>query len=165
MEKHETDPSLELALMRSAMLMAHVLVANESYSTLALALRLATQLAIVLVYLVPSIIAQRYQHPKQPAILMLNVALGWTIVGWVVALIWALNANPAPRMLARPPSDEHRAEPSGFRESLLRGKIDALRKSVATAGKSAANPQRIKRLKKLLAAAERELGEFRTRSK
>lgn len=143
--------------------MAHVLVADESYSTLAL--RLATQLAIVLVYLVPSIIAQRYQHPKQPAILMLNVALGWTIVGWVVALIWALNPNPVPRTLARLPSDEHRSEHSGFRESLLRGKIDALRKSVAAAGKRAVHPQRIKRLKKLLAAAERELGEFRTRSK
>ncbi len=140
--------------------MAHVLVADESYSTLALALRLATQLAIVLVYLVPSIIAQRYQHPKQPAILMLNVALGWTIVGWVIALIWALNANPAHGTLQ---SDEH--PHSGFRESLLRGKIDALRKSVATAGDRAVNPSGMKRLKGLLAAAERELKEFRNRSK
>jgi len=147
------------------MSIAHVLVADESHSTIALALRLAAQLAIILVYLVPTIVAQRYQHPKQPAILMLNVALGWTIVGWVVALIWALDANPAPRALSHLPSDEHRAEHSGFRDSLLRGKIDALRESVATAGRRKANPQQIKRLKKLLAAAERELGEFRRRSK
>ncbi len=145
--------------------MAHVLVAEDGYSTLALALRLATQLAIILVYLVPSIIAQRYRHPKQPAILMLNMALGWTIVGWVVAFIWALNAKPAPQMLPRLGSDEHRTEHSGFRDSLLRGKIDALKRSVTAAGKRGGNPQHLKRLKKLLAAAERELREFRTRSK
>lgn len=143
--------------------MAHFLTTDESYSTLALALRLATQLAIVLVYLVPTIIAQRYRHPKQPAILMLNMALGWTIVGWVVAFIWALDAKPAPQSPVRQPAGEHRR--SGFRESLLRGKIDALRKSVATAGKRTVNPNGIKRLKRLLAAAERELEERRTRSK
>lgn len=145
------------------MSIAHVLVADESRSTLALALRLAAQLAIILVYLVPTIIAQRYQYPKQPAILMLNVALGWTIVGWVIALFWALSANPARQTLAPPASDDHTH--SGFRDSLLRGKIDALRKSVGTAGRREVNPQQIKRLKKLLAAAERELREFRTRSK
>ena len=145
------------------MSIAHVLVADESHSTIALALRLAAQLAIILVYLVPTIVAQRYQHPKQPAILMLNVAFGWTIVGWVIALFWALNANPARRTLARPASDERTH--SGFRVSLLRGKIDALRKSVGAAGRREVNPQNIKRLKKLLAAAERELGEFRRRSK
>lgn len=64
-------------------------------STVALARHLVIQLAAVLVYLAPSIIAQRCQHPKQTNILMLNVALGWTVVGWVVALVWALRArNP-----------------------------------------------------------------------
>jgi hypothetical protein len=62
-------------------------------STIALARRFAIQLAAVLVYLAPSIIAQRYQHPKQPLILMLNVALGWTIIGWIAALVWALKAQ------------------------------------------------------------------------
>lgn len=151
--------------MRSAVFIAHVMVGTECSSTLALALKLATQVLIILVYLVPTMVAQRYQHPKQPAILLLNVALGWTIVGWVIALIWALNANSAPRTRPRLPSDEHRAEHSGFRDSLLRGKIDALRKSVGAAGRREVNPQQIRRLKKLLAAAERELREFRTRSK
>lgn len=63
-------------------------------SEIALARRLAIQLVAVLVYLAPSILAQRYQHPKQPQILMLNIALGWTIVGWIVALIWAFKARP-----------------------------------------------------------------------
>ena len=69
-------------------------VMNDAHgSTIALARRLAIQLAAVLVYLAPSIIAQRYQHPRQPLILMLNVALGWTIIGWIAALVWALKAR------------------------------------------------------------------------
>jgi lysylphosphatidylglycerol synthetase-like protein (DUF2156 family) len=79
--------------MKTAMLLIYILATDEGETTLALGRRLATQLAIILVYLAPSIIAQRYQHPRQPAILMLNVALGWTIVGWVVALIWALDGR------------------------------------------------------------------------
>jgi hypothetical protein len=144
--------------------MTHLLPTIDNDSEFALALRLATQLAIILVYLVPSIIAQRSQHPKQPAILLLNVALGWTIIGWVVTLIWALNGNP-PRILARLLLHEHTEQRSGFRESLLRGKIDSLKKSVVTAKKGRANRQRIEKLKELIAAAERELEELQTRSK
>ena len=56
-------------------------------STVAQARRFAIQLAVVLVYLAPSIVAQRYQHPKQPLILMFNIALGWTVIGWIAALV------------------------------------------------------------------------------
>ena len=69
-------------------------VDDPAGSMIDIGLRFAKQLAIVLVYLAPSIIAQKYRHPKQPVILMLNVALGWTIIGWIVALIWALKARP-----------------------------------------------------------------------
>lgn len=79
--------------MQTALLLAYIMATDNSESTLALGQRLATQIAIILVYLAPTIVAQRYRHPKQPAILMLNIVLGWTIVGWVVALIWALNGR------------------------------------------------------------------------
>lgn len=46
-----------------------------------------------LVYFLPAIVASRYQHSRQPAILFLNILLGWTVVGWVVALWWALREN------------------------------------------------------------------------
>ncbi len=151
--------------MQSAVLMAYLLPTNENESEFALALRLATQIAIILVYMVPSIIAQRYQHPRQPAILVLNVALGWTIVGWIVALIWALDGNLAPRTLAPLRSHEPRPKRSGFRENSLRGKVDSLKKSVVTAKKGRANRRRIEKLKELLAAAESKLEELRTRSR
>jgi Superinfection immunity protein len=80
--------------MQLAMLLIYLQAIDGGETTLAIGRRLVTQLAFILVYLAPSIVAQRYQHPKQPVILMLNVALGWTIVGWVFALIWALKARP-----------------------------------------------------------------------
>jgi hypothetical protein len=43
-----------------------------------------------LAYFFPTIAASRYQHPKRSQILILNAVLGWTVVGWVIALRWAL---------------------------------------------------------------------------
>jgi hypothetical protein len=47
----------------------------------------------------------------------------------------------------------------GFKESLLRGRIDGLKNNIARCEKRGEDPQRIKNLKELLAAAERELEE------
>ena len=80
--------------MQIALLLIYIQAIDDGETTFALGRRLVTQLAIILIYLAPSIIAQRYQHPKQPVILMLNVALGWTIVGWFIALVWALKGRP-----------------------------------------------------------------------
>jgi hypothetical protein len=46
-------------------------------------------------YFVPLLIAIRRKHPQVVAIAALNVFLGWSFVGWVAALIWALvSENP-----------------------------------------------------------------------
>ncbi|UWZ81945.1 hypothetical protein [Occallatibacter riparius] len=52
----------------------------------------------------------------------------------------------------------------GFKESLLRGRIDGLKKNIARCEERGEDPQRIKNLKELLAATEREL-EQRTNPK
>ena len=43
----------------------------------------------IFLYFIPSVIA--YSHNKKNAIgvLMLNIFLGWTIIGWGAALIWS----------------------------------------------------------------------------
>lgn len=41
------------------------------------------------VYLLPGAIAVLRGHHNAFAILLLNVLLGWTFVGWAVALVWA----------------------------------------------------------------------------
>jgi hypothetical protein len=50
---------------------------------------------VTLLYFLPTIAAARYRHPKQPAILLLNLSLGWTIVAWIIALRWALKSCPS----------------------------------------------------------------------
>jgi hypothetical protein len=44
-------------------------------------------------YFLPSIIAFARNKRDTVAILMLNFFLGWTMIGWVVALVWALKTD------------------------------------------------------------------------
>jgi hypothetical protein len=41
-------------------------------------------------YFLPSIIAFRRNHLNAVAILALNLFLGWSLIGWVVSLVWSL---------------------------------------------------------------------------
>lgn len=51
-------------------------------------------------YFLPSIVG-RHKY-NFPAIFILNLLLGWTVIGWIVALIWALTADSPPAFPARP---------------------------------------------------------------
>jgi len=48
-------------------------------------------LLIATFYLFPLACAVWRGHPKGMQIIALNVILGWTVVGWVAALIWAFS--------------------------------------------------------------------------
>lgn len=43
-----------------------------------------------LVYFVPTIIAFSSEHRQRVAIGALNFVAGWTLIGWVMALVWSL---------------------------------------------------------------------------
>ena len=45
---------------------------------------------ILSVYFIPWIIARYRSHGSWMAIGVMNLFLGWTVVGWVWALIWSL---------------------------------------------------------------------------
>lgn len=52
-------------------------------------------------YFLPSIVG----HTKRnfPAIFILNLLLGWTVIGWIVALVWAFTIDtPVPMRAAQP---------------------------------------------------------------
>lgn len=51
-----------------------------------------TFFVLVLLYFLPSILG----HHKRDAagIFLLNFLLGWTVIGWIVAMFWALTAEP-----------------------------------------------------------------------
>ena len=44
-------------------------------------------------YFVPSIVAFARRHHNKSGILALNFFLGWTLVGWVVALVWSVSST------------------------------------------------------------------------
>lgn len=48
---------------------------------------------LLLIYLLPSIVAASRKHNNEGAIVALNLLLGWTGLGWIGALIWALTNN------------------------------------------------------------------------
>jgi hypothetical protein len=45
----------------------------------------------ILMYFVPALVGMR--HKQAGAIFVLNLFLGWTFVGWVVALVWACTSK------------------------------------------------------------------------
>lgn len=57
-------------------------------------------------YFLPTILAVLRQKANTGPIVLVNVFLGWTFIGWFVALIWALStqavdSTPTARMTAR----------------------------------------------------------------
>jgi len=48
----------------------------------------------LLIYFAPAIVAGSRSHPNGTAIFALNFLAGWTFLGWVVAMVWALLALP-----------------------------------------------------------------------
>jgi len=49
---------------------------------------------LVLLYFLPTIIGRAKRDFA--GIFLLNLFLGWTVIGWVIALIWAIAAEPHP---------------------------------------------------------------------
>ena len=53
-------------------------------------IRVALAVVALALYFVPSFIAVNKNKRNKNAIFALNLLLGWTFVGWVVALVWSL---------------------------------------------------------------------------
>jgi hypothetical protein len=51
-----------------------------------------TLICMFLLYFLPAIIARNKREAT--AILLFNLFLGWTGIGWIIALIWACAAEP-----------------------------------------------------------------------
>ncbi|OCK53110.1 hypothetical protein BA768_00705 [Chryseobacterium sp. CBo1] len=50
-------------------------------------------LIIIPVYFIPTFVASSRKKANTSAIFILNLFLGWSLIGWVVALVWALSNN------------------------------------------------------------------------
>jgi Superinfection immunity protein len=51
---------------------------------------------LLVLYLLPSVIAWLRHHDQRTGIIWVNVLFGWTVLGWIVALLWsATSIDPA----------------------------------------------------------------------
>jgi ABC-type transport system involved in cytochrome c biogenesis permease component len=51
---------------------------------------------LLILYFAPSVVAFSRSHHNKWAIFALNLLLGWTVLGWIGALVWSLT-RPAPQ--------------------------------------------------------------------
>jgi len=50
-------------------------------------------LLLIALYFLPSVIAVIRNHRNRIPIILVNILLGWSFVGWVVSLVWAFTDN------------------------------------------------------------------------
>ena len=58
-------------------------------------------LVALFIYFIPTIVAFARNHTNALAIFILNLFLGFTLIGWVVALIWAVYNKEMPKIRKR----------------------------------------------------------------
>ena len=51
------------------------------------------------IYLLPTIVAFMREKDNKVPILLLNLFLGWSLIAWVIALIWATSKDAAPQQV------------------------------------------------------------------
>lgn len=55
-----------------------------------------TVVAVLVFYFLPSMIALARKHHNRMQIILLNLLLGWTFLGWIGALIWSAGTVKRP---------------------------------------------------------------------
>ena len=74
-------------------------------------------LMFLLIYFLPSMVAFNRRHRQRIAILALNFLLGWTVLFWILSLVWSLTQDVE---LAHSPTNGTPASPSNSRGSAHR---------------------------------------------
>lgn len=55
-----------------------------------------TLVVALLIYFTPTFVAVKRDHRNVASITVVNLFLGWSLIGWVIALAWAFSANVNP---------------------------------------------------------------------
>jgi hypothetical protein len=61
---------------------------------------LAVSLVLLAVYFLPTMVARGNQKRNTGAVFLLNLLLGWTLLGWIAALIWAASKDAPTTVVA-----------------------------------------------------------------
>lgn len=82
---------------------------------LVLVAALAAALAL---YFLPALIADRRRRVDLLILALFNALLGWTGVGWLLALLWSLQRNPPKDLAAQVGEQRRRLHMLGFSQRL-----------------------------------------------
>jgi hypothetical protein len=58
-------------------------------------------------YITPTLVALTRKVPNRGSVIVVNVLLGWTVIGWVVALAMACRSIPPAPPVTRVPPVQH----------------------------------------------------------
>lgn len=83
-----------------------------------------------MLYFIPSFAGFRRDHPSANGILVLNLFLGWLLIPWVIALVWAVSgreekatpAEPAPEFFLRAAAREQEERECPFCAEIIKFK-------------------------------------------
>ncbi|MGJ8524040.1 hypothetical protein R84981_002757 [Carnimonas sp. R-84981] len=62
---------------------------NDSYDVGSAFLSVIMFVVLLIIYLLPFLVASYRRHPNLVPIFLINIFLGWTLIGWVGALAWS----------------------------------------------------------------------------
>ena len=72
------------AVVGSAAILTFVGVADPQVVLLTIA---------AVLFLIPTIVAARRHHKNAAPIFLVNILFGWSVLGWVAALVWSFTSN------------------------------------------------------------------------
>jgi hypothetical protein len=57
---------------------------------------------LVFIYILPAVIANKRNVKNQGMIWLVNILLGWTLIGWALVFIWAIVEKEDPALVIEP---------------------------------------------------------------
>jgi hypothetical protein len=102
-------------------------------------------------YFLPTIIAILRRKANAGGIFVLNLLLGWTLIGWIGALVWALSSDAQPTIIVNNQPGPYSPAPPPPSSSSQSYTNVTVRKPVAAAGNSQQDKiDQLRQLKQLL---------------
>ena len=99
-------------------------------------------------YFLPTVIAMLRGKSNTFAILLLNLFLGWTFIGWIVALVWSVTSDNKPQTIVV--NNNSSIEPKNEFKTLSNQKIESEQTNNSNLNSHQEKIQNLKKLKQLL---------------
>jgi hypothetical protein len=99
-------------------------------------------------YFLPTVIAMLRGKSNTFAILLLNLFLGWTFIGWIVALVWSVTSDNKPQTIVV--NNNSSIEPKNELKTLSNQRIKSEQTNNSNLNSHQEKIQNLKKLKQLL---------------